>query len=171
MPEKEIKVLKFTVIEVGQWAYLLWPWGSPSGFIYAALTWGAEYNMVRPMAMTKQRWIEFRPANEKCAGECDRGLYFGMLRSGAWHLYRRFNARQSHSLTQHGLDMLPQRLVEAATECGPGLMVRPNFRVQFAFRIETRAKGAFDMTFHDWTSYFVSGRNGHISDMAISYGS
>lgn len=156
------KPLTFKVIERGTWAYILWPWTSPEAFLYDALAWGAKYKLRSPAKLSRYCWIEFVQA-EGSHGEYRTGLYFGSTYWGP-HMFRQFNVRSSHDLTQHGLDGLPKELWEAAYEYNPG---QPMGQVQVAFTVETK-KGYFGMTFFDWLQYFVSGKNGHISKMGIT---
>lgn len=156
-------ILNFRVAEKGRYAYVLWPWETPEDFLYEAFQWGATYKIRMPLKMNQRSWIEILPA-AGAHGEYFHGLYFGRL---AWGhaLYRRFNARGSHYLTQHGLDGIPQKMWEAAYEYRPG---QPAGDVLFKFRVETKGQRAFDLTYHDWIQHFVSGRNEHISRMGIS---
>ena len=160
--EAQIKPLTFRVEEKGQWAYILWPWTSVEGFLYDALEWGAKYKLRSPAKISRHCWIEFVPS-QGAHGEYRTGLYFGSTFWGP-HMFRQFNVRSSYYLTQHGLDGLPGQLWGAACEYSPG---EPVGQVRIAFRVSTK-KGAFEMTFYDWLDYFVSGRNGHISDMGIT---
>ena len=156
------RVLKFKVIEKGQWAYVLWPWETPEGFLYEALQWGATYQLRMPVKLNEKCWLEFVPT-EGGHGEYTHNLYFGRLEWG-YALYRRFNARGSHYLTQHGLDGIPALMWGQAYEYRSG---EPMGNILFQFRIETQ-QGVFEMSFSDWLHYFVSGRNEHISRMGIS---
>lgn len=156
------RTLQFRIIEKGQWAYILWPWDTLDSFLYEALQWGATYRARKPATPGIKFWIELE-AGEGTQGEYSQGLFFGRLDWG-YALYRRFNATGSHYLTQHGLDGIPKAMWDRAYECGPG---EPMGNVLFQFRVQSK-KGAFDLSFYDWMQYFVSGRNGHISTLAIS---
>jgi len=157
-------ILNFRVVETGQFAYILWPWETPEDFLYEAFQWGATYKIRMPIPKpTQQSWIEIVPV-DGVHGEYTQGLFFGLLDWG-YALYRRFNARGSHYLTQHGLDGIPKKIWDAAYEYWPR---RPTGVWQFQFRVETKGQGAFDLTHYDWIQHFVSGRNEHISRMGIS---
>lgn len=156
-------ILKFRVVEKGRWAYVLWPWKTPEDFLYEAFQCGATYKIRMPTKLNQQSWIEIVPV-DGVHGEYTQGLVFGRLKWD-YALYRRFDARGSHYLTQHGLDGIPKKLWEAAYEYGPG---EPAGDVLFKFRVETKISGAFDLTHYDWVQHFCSGRNEHISRMGIS---
>lgn len=162
-----MKEYLFRVVERGQYAYVLWPWETPESFLYEALKWEAMYKLRQPIEKSRRRgwitsWIEFVPTSGT-QGEYQQGLLFGLTDWGHC-LYRRFNARSSHYLTQHGLDGLPRKLWLAAYENEPGA---PLGDVKVSFRVES-TKGAFDLTFYDWMAYFVSGKSGHISNLGIT---
>lgn len=161
-----MQILQFTVRERGKWAYILWPWETPESFLYEAFQHGARYKLRRPVIVNQLTWVEFVPT-EGAYGEYSNGLFFG--KTPWWYgyrLWRRFSARGAHYLAQHGLDGIPAKLHAAAREYNPGEPMGP---VKFQFRIATAKRGSFDMTFYDWLHYLASGRNGHISEMAISY--
>jgi len=165
-----MRILSFVVVEKGQWCQVIWPWETPEAFLYEAYGYGCTYRLSPGMGRSatqipEARWIEIRPEDGPVHGEYNQNLYYGRLAGQGWALYRQFNVRGSHYLTQHGLDGIPRALLDAAYEYDPG---QPVGKVQFAFRIETARQGAFAMTFYDWLRYFVSGQNGHISSMAIT---
>ena len=156
MNEKEIQqVLTFRVIEKGQLAFILWPWTSPTEFLYDALEWGSKYHLRSPAKISRHRWIEFVSVAESAHGEYRDGLYFGYTHWGS-HMFRQFNIRSSHYLAQHGLDGLPQALWSAAMG-----------QVKITFSVETK-KGSFGMSFFDWLQYLATGQDGHLSQMGIS---
>ena len=156
-------ILKFRVVEKGQYAYILWPWETPEDFLYEAEQWNATYQIRMPIKVNTITWIEFVPVVGN-HGEYYQDLFFGRLEWG-YALYRRFHAQGSHYLTQHGLDGIPKKMWEAAYEYRPG---EPIGQVRFDFRVETKSRGTFALTFYDWVHYFTSGRNEHISRMAIT---
>ena len=159
-----MRILRFKIAEKGKWAYILWPWTTPEAFLYEALHHGAQYKLRRPLMINRLTGIEFTFAGGT-HGDCDSGVFFGVTPWGP-HIWRRFSANASHSMTQHGLDGIPNKLIEEAREYEPG---EPVGQVEFQFHVSTAGQGKFEMTFYDWDAYFISGRNGHISQMAISY--
>lgn len=161
-----VRILNFRIVEKGQWCYILWPWETPAEFIYEAFRYGCTYKLRPGVTRKAAEWMEIVAAGGEIHGEYSSGLHYGLLRDHGWQLYRRFNARGSHYLTQHGLDGIPGPLWNMAYEIDPG---RPMGTVQFSFRIETAKQGAFDLTFCEWLRYFVSGRNEHIAQMAITH--
>lgn len=165
-----MRILNFRVVEKGQYCYIIWPWETPEAFLYEAFGYGCTYKLRAGVSRKSGRvdhatWLEIVQAEGDICGEYPRDLYYGRVSDQGWVLYRRFNARSAHYLTQHGLDGIPRALWSVAYEVDPGV---PIGKVQFAFRIKTAKQGAFDMTFYDWLRYYVSGRNEHISRMAIT---
>ena len=161
-----LRILSFRVIEKGQHAFVVWPWPTPEAFLYEAQEWGCTYQLRVPYSLNTKQWIELVPWEGSFHGEYHKNLFFGQYSpTEEWGLYRVDNARSSHYITQHGLDGIPRGLWELAYEYQPG---RPQGQVSFQFRIETAKRGAFNMTFWDWQKHFVSGRNVHISEMAIA---
>lgn len=160
-----MRILQFRVVEKGQYCYLIWPWGTPEAFLYEAFGYGCTYKLRAGISRKEATWMELVADEGDIHGEYRAGLCYGLLTFEGWVLYRRFNARGAHYLTQHGLDSIPRALWDAAYEIDPGV---PMGKVQFHFRVATASKGAFDMSFYDWLQYFVSGRNEHISQMAIT---
>jgi hypothetical protein len=159
-----MRILDFRVVEKGQYCCIIWPWETPEAFLYEAFVYGCTYKIRQGVHRKAADWIEIVSAAGDIHGEYSTGLHYGLLRDHGWRLYRRFNAQGSHYLAQHGLDGIPRVLWDAAYEVDPGV---PMGKVQFQFRIATK-RGAFDLTFYDWLRYFVSGRNGHISEMGIT---
>lgn len=160
---KDKTVLQFKVYTKGQWAYILWPWACPATFLYDGLVWEAWYDFTLPVKLSRQTWIEIRP-KAGWYGEYTEGLHFGMTKWGP-HVYRKFHARASHDLTQHGLDGLPKLLWDAAYEYQT---VEPIGNVRFKFRMMPENAGAFEFSFYEWQQYFCTGRNEHIRRMAIT---
>lgn len=160
-----MRILNFRVVEKGQYCRIIWPWETPEAFLYEAYNHGCSYKLRRGISRKDATWMEIVPVEGYIHGEYTQNLYYGLVPDRGWALYRQFNVHRSHYLTQHGLDGMPKALWDAAYEYGPGDSAS---KIQFAFRIETASRGAFSMTFYDWLQYFVSGRNEHISKMAIS---
>lgn len=166
MPENSEKtVLTFRVTESGQSAYVLWPWTTPEAFLYQAYKLGAQYELRRPVERqsSRQQWLEF-VAETGTHGEGRRNLFFGQLKWGSF-VYRRFKTTESHYLTQHALDGLPDTLWHAAYEWKPGI---PIGEARIRFRLEPTGHGVFEYSFCEWLQYFVSGRNEHFRNMAIT---
>jgi len=159
-----MRILQFRVVEKGQYCYIIWPWKTPEAFLYEAYGYGCTYKLRAGLSRKVATWIEIVQGDGDIHGEYANNLYYGLLHKG-WVLYRRFNARGSHYLVQHGLDSIPRALWSVAYEVDPGV---PMGKVQFQFRVETAKRGAFDLSFCDWLRYFVSGRNEHIAQMAIT---
>lgn len=159
--DEDKEVLQFHIRATRDWAYILWPWDTPEGLIYTAAEWDAFYKLRRPHNSKRQHWLELL-ADAGTHGEHERNLFFGHTVWGP-AVYRKFNIRRNHYLTQHGLDGLPQSLWRAAYEYDPG---EPQGRVQIRFRFELDS-GAFNFSFYDWVQYFVSGRNEHVKNMGI----
>jgi len=160
-----MRILNFRVVEKGQYCFIIWPWETPEAFLYEAYGYGCTYKLRAGLDRKEATWLEIVADGGDIYGEYSHNLYYGVTPIAGWALYRRFNARGSHYLTQHGLDGVPRPLWSVAYEVDPGV---PMGKVQFAFRIETAKKGTFDMTLCDWLRYFVSGRNEHIAQMAIT---
>lgn len=163
MAEENKMVLQFKVVDRGKWAYILWPWTTPEEFVYMAAQLGTFYKLHMPTKLSQACWLEFE-AQEGTHGEYQRNLFFGHTQWGA-HIYRKFDARGSHYLTQHGLDGIPQAIWDAAYEYRPG---KPMGDVQIKFRVAPRDGGLFELTFYEWIEHFQSGRNCHIREMAIT---
>lgn len=160
-----MRILNFKVIEKGQHCYVIWPWKTPEAFLYEAFGYGCTYKLRPGIVRAGPTWLEIATDEGPIHGEYTQNLFYGTLTTVGWALYRQFHARGSHYLTQHGLDGVPKPLWEAAYEYNPGV---PMGKVQFCFQVETARQGAFEMTFHDWLQYFVSGRNEHIAQMAVT---
>jgi len=127
-----------------------------SRYLYWAYHQDALYSLETPPS--SGRWPR-KPACELasvkgCFGEYEQRLFV----PSCGNPVRYFSS--THLLTQHGLDGLPQRVIE--------LLNRPEMEDEFLFRVE--GEGAFDMTYGDWKRYFLSGRNSrNVMDLAVGH--
>jgi len=154
--------LTFEVIKQHSIVYIVWPWPRLTQFLLDAAKLDVRYEVQRPLK--RGGWIELQPMQDcNLHGEYRRGLYYGLTPLGlAIHRCEKYWG--THYLTQHGLDGLPKAIWTAAYEYAPG---EPSGSTRFVFKIHSEC-GLFQLSFHEWQHYFVSGRNSpRLDDLGI----
>lgn len=124
-------------------------------FLYLMKEFGGIYK-VRP-AIERETIDKYSVELEAVSGlwgEYRDRLLYSLSQGFAYRLFS-----STHYLTQHGLDGIPERLVNTINH--PKLQNLPRFEVQ-------AKDGLFVMTPNDWYMYFASGRNSQkLTDLAI----